>query len=214
MGNPAKEHRRKKRRGDQKVTDGEWLFAYYIVRYGDPVKAIEFAYPANKDRTRPQKYDLAKRIKNRPKVRSQIEQLQAEARASERLTLEQHMQQLADLRDKSVQTEQMAAAVKAEELRGRVAGFYIERHQHVHEVRSEDEIKQRLIFLMKQYPSMQQMLSQQMRDQLQLEADQERKPVESQPVHQSSASEPKSQDRPDADNPGTTTEPYPSADQA
>ena len=46
------------------------------------------------------------------------------------LTLEQHVAELARLRKQAESVEQFSAAVKAEELRGKACGLYVERKEH------------------------------------------------------------------------------------
>lgn len=114
------------------LTDKEWLFCYEYLRTGSETKALERSYleemrkPTPPGRSR--KLYLAKRILARPRVQVALDQMRREMRASGRVTLEQHLATLDELRDASVDAGQFAAAVRAEELRGRALGFYWEQH--------------------------------------------------------------------------------------
>lgn len=60
------------------------------------------------------------------KIRLRIEELTAFAVVNTKVTLDQHMLVLADLRDRARTVGQHASAIKAEELRGKLAGLYRE----------------------------------------------------------------------------------------
>ena len=102
---------------------------------------------------------VIKRILSREAVAHELEQMRSDLRATQRLTIDQHLTLLADIRDEARGAEQFAAAVRAEELRGRAAGFYFEQHVHVHEhTLSRDEIKARLSMLMEANPRIKELL--------------------------------------------------------
>ncbi len=69
----------------------------------------------------------------RPEIQERISELAIQAntaREAEReLTPEEHMLKLANLRDESKRLGPLGPAVRNEELRGRVAGYYVERHE-------------------------------------------------------------------------------------
>ena len=99
------------------------------------------AYAAgfSKKNSRQQACNLLKR----PEVQDRISELTIEAGAEEEanveLTTEQHMLKLASLRDKGKRLGQLGPAVRNEELRGRVAGYYVE----MHELRAVDKLSDR-----------------------------------------------------------------------
>jgi len=140
------------------VTDQEWLFAYEWVKRGDILKALDVAYPKSSSRTKARKHWIAKKIAGRPAVKAEVNRIRADLRASERLTLEQHMTHLADIRDDAKSAGQFAAAARAEELRGKAAGFYIERHVHVELPQSRDEIRSRLQMLIQDNPRLKELV--------------------------------------------------------
>lgn len=68
------------------------------------------------------------------------------------LTLKDHLEKLAELRDEAHANGKFAAAVQAEVARGKAAGLYTIRHEHsVNNVEqlTEDEIRKRLLAIQK-----------------------------------------------------------------
>lgn len=124
----AKKNPRKSGDVRRQVTDQEWSLLYHYVRYGDLLKATQIAYPKIATRTRAQINHIGRRTLARPAVKAELERMREDLRSTERITLEQHLQHLADLRDKAATGGQYAAAVRAEELRGKALGFYWEQH--------------------------------------------------------------------------------------
>ncbi len=60
-------------------------------------------------------------------ITAKINELRAPAIEKAELTVEKHLIELAELRDTAKAAGQIAAAIRAEELRGKVAGFYTDR---------------------------------------------------------------------------------------
>lgn len=149
-----------KRTKNRPVTDQEWLFCHEFVMRGNMLRAIEMAYPKLRSRHAAHRAYVAKRVMNRPAVAAQIEQMRADLRATQRLTIDQHLTILADIRDQAREAEQFAAAARCEELRGRAAGFYYEQHVHVHDDRQLDrtEIRNRLRVLLDANPRIREVL--------------------------------------------------------
>lgn len=73
----------------------------------------------------------ASRIANRPHVAARIKEIRQPVierlAATGQLTLETHLQELANLRDEARKSGQYGAAVKAEVARGKAVGLYIDR---------------------------------------------------------------------------------------
>jgi phage terminase small subunit len=73
-------------------------------------------------------------LQRRDEILSQREELRTkavvEAAHAAGVTLEGHLAKLAELRDQAAQEGKYSAAVGAEVARGKVAGFYIERHEN------------------------------------------------------------------------------------
>jgi len=66
----------------------------------------------------------AKTLMDNSKVSTRINELKAPAIEKAELTVEKHLIELAELRDTAKAAGQITAAIRAEELRGKVAGFY------------------------------------------------------------------------------------------
>lgn len=137
-----------------RLTDKEWQFCHELVYYGCKVKALDKAYLSKRHRSRAKKAYLADRIMNRPRVISEIDRMTGEAQSQAKLTLVQHMQELEGLRDGAKDAGQWAAATRCEELRGKVAGFYFDRHHITIENTSMDDVTRALKDLMLKYPEM------------------------------------------------------------
>jgi len=60
-------------------------------------------------------------------VRARLAELQAKAAAANEFTIAEHLRTLVALREEARRDSQFAAAIKAEELRGKCAGFYTEK---------------------------------------------------------------------------------------
>lgn len=144
-----------------KITDQEWLFAYEFVTRGDPIRALDVAYPKAKSRPTHHKMELARRIMRRRRVDDEIRTIQNDLRSTQRMTIDQHLTILADIRDEARQKDQFAAAVRAEELRGRAAGFYFEQHIHITENLSREEMKARLSMILEENPHIKELLESQ-----------------------------------------------------
>lgn len=63
-------------------------------------------------------------------VQARVAELGAKAAAANEFTVEQHLRTLVDLREEARAANQFGPAIKAEELRGKCAGFYAERMVH------------------------------------------------------------------------------------
>lgn len=71
-----------------------------------------------------------------------------------RATIDDHLQKLADLRDRAEEAEEFGSAIRAEELRGKALGFYIERTMVTHVDLARDEILDRLSLLQQSHPGL------------------------------------------------------------
>ena len=72
----------------------------------------------------------ASRLVRHPVIALSIEQYRKSKIADTMLTLEEHMVELRKLRDVAKARGQLSAAIRAEELRGRLRGFYVEKVDH------------------------------------------------------------------------------------
>ena len=83
--------------------------------------AIDSGYGIPGARTR------ASELMARPDIRNEIDVRLEEIRKKWLITKDKHYQELGELRDMAKETKNVNAAVRAEELRGKVAGLYIDR---------------------------------------------------------------------------------------
>lgn len=65
------------------------------------------------------------------KVRAEIVKGQGKAADRNELTVDAHLAELDRLATHALAAGQVSAAIRAQELRGKVAGFYVERHEDV-----------------------------------------------------------------------------------
>ena len=83
--------------------------------------AIDSGYGVRGARTR------ASELMAKPEIRNEIEIKLSEIREKYSIDKNKHFQELGELRDMAKDTKNVNAAVRAEELRGKVAGFYIDK---------------------------------------------------------------------------------------
>jgi len=83
--------------------------------------AIDSGFGVRGARTR------ASELMAKPEIRNEIEFKLAEIREKYSIDKNKHFQELGELRDMAKDTKNVNAAVRAEELRGKVAGFYIDK---------------------------------------------------------------------------------------
>ena len=83
--------------------------------------AIDSGYGVRGSRTR------ASELMAKPEIRNEIELKLGEIRERYSIDKNKHFQELGELRDMAKATKNINSAVRAEELRGKVAGFYIDK---------------------------------------------------------------------------------------
>jgi phage terminase small subunit len=71
----------------------------------------------------------ASKIMARPHVRTRVGELRKPIAEKAMITLESHMERLKELAQIALDNGQVAAAIKAEELRGKASGIYVEKKQ-------------------------------------------------------------------------------------
>lgn len=98
----------------------------YVANGGNATDAYRKVYNA-KDPNSNTIYRRAHEVLTNSKVAARIKELQEEVKKSQVFTVEQHLATLAELRDKAKEANQYGAAIKAEEARGKVAGFYTQK---------------------------------------------------------------------------------------
>jgi len=75
-------------------------------------------------------YNKASELSANGDIRVRLAELQAKAAAANEFTVAAHLRELADLRDEARNAGQFGPAIKAEESRGKCAGFYTEKVVH------------------------------------------------------------------------------------
>lgn len=127
------------------VTGEQEAFCREYVKSGNVSGAIKKALPGRQ-------VNIAHYWIRQPHVRERIREMQAELRKSSMLTLEDHLRELADLRDKACDAGKYAAAITAEVARGKAAGLYVERietHSTGEKELSRDALSKRLVEVQK-----------------------------------------------------------------
>jgi len=71
----------------------------------------------------------AKQLLDNPKIKKRLAEIKKAAAENVQMTLEGHLEKLADLRDKAEKEGKFSSAITAEVNRGKVAGFYVEKQE-------------------------------------------------------------------------------------
>lgn len=71
----------------------------------------------------------ASRLLSNDDVQGRVGELQQTGAKRAEMTVEGHLKRLKDLSDKAEEIGQLSAAITAEQLRGKVSGYYVERHE-------------------------------------------------------------------------------------
>jgi len=111
------------------LTPKEEAFAVAVasgMNYSDAYRSAVKVRPTTKPETVNQE---ASKIMARPNVRTRVEELRKPIAEKAMLTLESHMERLKELAEIALDNGQVAAAIKAEELRGKASGIYVEKKQ-------------------------------------------------------------------------------------
>ena len=110
------------------LTAKQEKFSLAYIETGNASAAYRKSY--NADKMRPETINRnAKALLDNNKITTRLEELRGPAIEAAQITLEGHLKTLAELRDKAEGLGQMAAAINAEGLRGKAAGFYVQRSE-------------------------------------------------------------------------------------
>ncbi len=105
----------------------------FVLEYGrfdgDASKAYRAAYDAGGMKAETV-HKRASELLQHGEVAGRLASIRAKVEAKTNYTLEQHLERLAQLSESAEQAGQYGPSVKAEELRGKVSGFYVERVEH------------------------------------------------------------------------------------
>jgi hypothetical protein len=114
---------------DHPLTNSEMVFFERIVAGEAPAAAYSAAYDV--EGWAPGRiYRLAMRLRNSPKIVNALAVAKEAGAHGSNVTLSNHLRELETLRDKAKEANNLAVAVRCEELRGKVAGLYVERVEH------------------------------------------------------------------------------------
>ncbi len=105
----------------------------FVLEYGrcggEASKAYRIAYDAQG--MKPETvHKRASELLQHGEVAGRLAAIRAKVEAKTNYTVEQHLARLAELSAASAKAGQYGPSVKAEELRGKVSGFYVERVEH------------------------------------------------------------------------------------
>lgn len=106
------------------LTPQQHAFARLVASGENHSDAYRQAYNVEEKTKDATVYSSASRLYYHPKVHARIQELRSKVDKRVLLSVEDHLEELAELRNTSVETGKMAAAVLAETNRGKVAGHY------------------------------------------------------------------------------------------
>ncbi len=116
-------------KNENKLTPKQEAFALAYLETGNASEAYRRSYGA--ENMSPESiWTEACLLLQHPKVSQRLVGLQKKAEAKALLSLEEHMSELQTLRELAKQSAQLSAAIKAEELRGKLRRFYVEQVEH------------------------------------------------------------------------------------
>lgn len=133
--------------------DRYWAFALYVAGGTAPHDAYRRAYdaPAIPDGLAGKRAGVLLRRRD---IRALIEERRDEMLLTQRITAEQHLAELQRLAEIALERGDTKTAVKAQELRGKVAGLYVERHVITHENMTEEQAMARLRSMLESNPDL------------------------------------------------------------
>ena len=109
----------------KQLTPKQEAFVVAYIETGNAVEAYKASYDAE-DMTYASIDKEARRLLEHPRIAPRIQRLGRHVEAKALLSLEEHMDELRSLRDMAKQKDQLSAAIKAEELRGKLRRFYVD----------------------------------------------------------------------------------------
>lgn len=116
---------------DVSLTPQQEEFAQSLATGKSQYQSYIDAYPKAKSWLRNSVDSKASQLANSKKIMQRVHSLRAPVVERVGMTIEGHLNKLQELRDKADQMGEFAPAIKAEELRGKVAGFYVTRTEDV-----------------------------------------------------------------------------------
>lgn len=115
--------------GEAKLTAKQEAFCIEIVKGSNLSDAYKAVYSAA-NMKQATVHRCATELFANPLITARIAELRAPVIKNARITLEDHIAEMASLKAEAKKAGQFSAAIKAEELRGKVSGLYVEKHEH------------------------------------------------------------------------------------
>ena len=111
------------------LTPKQEKFAREVASGKTQADAYRAAYSAGKmsDKT---VHEAASRLMADSKISTRVKEIQKPITERAQITLESHLADLKSLRNMAAKEKQIAAAISAEVARGKVCGYYVEKHEH------------------------------------------------------------------------------------
>lgn len=111
------------------LTQKQENFCIAFVETGNASEAYRRSY--NAEKMKPDTVtQAASRLLNDSNISARVDELRQPAIKKAQITLESHLERLQELSLKAEAANQYAAAIKAEEQRGKAAGIYVEKVEH------------------------------------------------------------------------------------
>src|SRR4051812_31921562 len=108
------------------LTSRQERFAQLIASGKCQAEAYREAYPKSREWNVSALYPAASRMMAKSKVRARVAALRVAVPGVVQCSLAEHIQELSRLKHVAVARSNLAAAIRAEELRGRASGLYVE----------------------------------------------------------------------------------------
>ena len=112
------------------LTPKREAFATGLARGLSQAAAYREAFPRSLNWAEKTVWARASELAANSEVQGRVAEIGAKVAEANEFTVAQHLRTLTELRDEARAEGQYSPAVKAEELRGKCAGFYTERHEH------------------------------------------------------------------------------------
>lgn len=142
----------------REVTGQQWAFCYEFVRTNDKYRALDAGYPHMKGRKVSLRRLLVGKILKSARISRLIEEMRLDIRQVQKITLEQHLSVLGDIRDRCLGEGKFSEALRAEELRGKASGFYVDRKLTMKVDLDPQQMRNRAQSLVESNPRLQELL--------------------------------------------------------
>ncbi len=115
---------------DRSLTQKQENFCLAYIETGNASEAYRQVYSAGK-MTAASVHRKAKELMDNGKIAARLKELRAPVVERAQLTLDAHLDDLKRLRDAAEKEGKYSAAISAEVARGKAAGLYVDRHEHL-----------------------------------------------------------------------------------